>query len=60
MFDVINRLKELGLNVDACDPYVFDNDIVDKLVGVDQLPLNHYDGIFAAVRHEEFLKRGYA
>ena len=58
VIDVINELKEFGINVDVYDPWA-DKDEVKReydveLIMNDELRIENYDGIVLAVAHNEF------
>ena len=56
VIDVINELREFGVNVDIYDPWA-DKEEVKREYGLDlkdKIDLNDYDGIILAVAHKEF------
>ena len=58
VIDVINELREFGVNVDVYDPWA-DKEEVKREYGLDliegdKLQIENYDGIVLAVAHKEF------
>ncbi|MDR0604297.1 MAG: nucleotide sugar dehydrogenase [Bacteroidales bacterium] len=57
VIDVINELKEFGINVDVYDPYAIKKEVKQEY-GVDLLDIlqdiEKYDGIIITVAHNEF------
>ena len=54
--DIIDELKSYGANIEVFDPWA-DKDEAERLYGVtmiENLPVNHYDGVVLAVAHKEF------
>lgn len=62
VIDVIDELREYGVNVDVCDPQVDAQEASSEygIALVDDPSLNSYDGVLLAVAHEEFLQVGAA
>ena len=58
VIDVVNELKDFGVNVDVVDPWA-DKEEVKREYGLDlmengELRIENYDGIVLAVAHKEF------
>jgi UDP-N-acetyl-D-galactosamine dehydrogenase len=54
--DIIDELKSYGANIEVYDPWA-DKEEAERLYGVtmiENLPVNHYDGVVLAVAHKEF------
>ncbi len=54
--DIIDELKSYGANIEVFDPWA-DKAEAERLYGVtmiENLPVNHYDGVVLAVAHKEF------
>ena len=54
--DIIAELESYGANIEVFDPWA-DQEEAQRLYGVtmiENLPVNHYDGVVLAVAHEEF------
>ena len=61
VIDVINELKEFGIEVQVTDPWA-DASEAQKEYGVQLLPLNELqaaDAVLLAVPHREYLDRGW-
>jgi UDP-N-acetyl-D-galactosamine dehydrogenase len=56
VIDIINELKEFGVNVDVYDPYADPKDVKRhyNIDLIDKPNLNDYDGIVVAVAHDKF------
>lgn len=61
VIDVVNRLREYGIEVSVCDPWVDPVDAKEEygitLVDLHQTPATGYDGVVLAVNHREFAQR---
>ncbi|NOQ46296.1 MAG: nucleotide sugar dehydrogenase, partial [Desulfobulbaceae bacterium] len=58
--DIIDELKTFGANIEVYDPWA-DKKEAEQLYGVtmiEDLPVNHYDGVVLAVAHNEFTDFG--
>ncbi len=56
VIDIIDELKSYGANIEVFDPWA-DKEEAEQLYGVtmiENLPVNHYDGVVLAVAHKEF------
>jgi len=54
--DIIAELESYGANIEVFDPWA-DQEEAQRLYGVtmiENLPVNHYDGVVLAVAHKEF------
>ncbi len=54
--DIIDELNSYGANIEVFDPWA-DKEEAERLYGVtmiENLPVNHYDGVVLAVAHKEF------
>ena len=54
--DIIDELESYGANIEVFDPWA-DKEEAERLYGVtmiENLPVNHYDGVVLAVAHQEF------
>ncbi len=54
--DIIGELESYGANIEVFDPWA-DQKEAERLYGVtmiENLPVNHYDGVVLAVAHKEF------
>lgn len=56
VIDVIRALKEYSINVDVCDPWAEEDEVLHtyKINSVKELPKKKYDAIVLAVAHNEF------
>ena len=54
--DIINELKDFGVDVDVVDPYA-DSEEVKQMYGFKLIekPRNNYDGVIVAVSHDAYL-----
>ena len=60
--DFVRELKDFGVNVDVCDPWVVPED-AEREYGIELVKApeqNAYDAIIVAVAHDEFRKLGSA
>ncbi len=56
VIDIIDELRTYGANIEVYDPWA-DREEAHQLYGVtmiEDLPVNHYDGVVLAVAHREF------
>jgi UDP-N-acetyl-D-galactosamine dehydrogenase len=58
VIDVVNELKDFGVEVDVCDPWADKEEVKREygfgLIDENNVNLNNYDGIILAVSHNEF------
>tara|TARA_Y100000022_G_C13254071_1_gene378720 strand:- start:1188 stop:2453 length:1266 start_codon:yes stop_codon:yes gene_type:complete len=61
VFEIINKMSDLGTNVDICDPWVKTKDLPERYKSklVSNPSNNYYDTIILAVAHDEFKKKAY-
>ncbi len=58
--DIVDELKEYGVNVDVYDPWVNKSEAQHEyeITPIEQPQQNTYDGIIIAVAHQQFVEMG--
>jgi UDP-N-acetyl-D-glucosamine/UDP-N-acetyl-D-galactosamine dehydrogenase len=61
VFDVVNKLKTYGLDIDCYDPIADSSEVFSHqgIKLIDEVPVDTYAGIVLAVAHEQFIAMGH-
>jgi UDP-N-acetyl-D-glucosamine/UDP-N-acetyl-D-galactosamine dehydrogenase len=61
VFDVVNKLKVYGLDIDCYDPIADSSEVYSHqgIKLIDEVPLDTYAGIILAVAHKQFIAMGH-